>query len=97
MSFAELLEINKNNPVTPPSEQSFSKSKECQVLNKMDRLLESALNDLSSSCEDNDDVYPSPPKMMKSSSFEFKNLNENNQPLLHTVSFYRKQQQQNNV
>lgn len=94
MSLSELLEMNKNNPTTPPSDISFSKSKECQVLNKMDKLLESALNDVSSECyEDSADDYASPPKIMKSSSFEYKSKESVGHSLLHTVSFYRKQQQ----
>ncbi|KAK6616848.1 hypothetical protein RUM43_014989 [Polyplax serrata] len=94
MSLSELLEMNKNNPTTPPSDISFSKSKECQVLDKMDKLLESALNEVSSECyEDSGDDYASPPKIMKSSSFEFKRKESVGHSLLHTVSFYRKQQQ----
>lgn len=94
MSLTDLLEMNKNNPITPPSDLSFSKSKECEVLNKMDKLLESALNDLPSETEDElEENFPSPPKIVKSSSFEYKSNSSNDQPLLHTVSFYRKQQQ----
>lgn len=86
MSLGEIIEANRKNPLTPPSNYS-----ECQVLNDMDNLLDEALGDISSSDEDS----PTPPKMLKSTSFEYKSNPEggSSNQLIHTVSFYRKQQQ----
>ena len=90
MSFGDILEASKNNTLSPPNNHSLE-SNECRVLNQMDDLLDEALDDISSSDEDSS----TPPKMLKSTSFEYKSNPDDHgsNQLIHTVSFYRKQQQ----
>lgn len=93
MSFGDILEASRNNPVTPPRA-----TQESAVLHEMDQLLDAALGDVTSS----DDEGPTPPKLASlaaatsSSSFEFERGTPKKEsattPLVHTVSFYRKQQ-----
>lgn len=95
MSFSDILAAKKDDPPSS-KENSFNLDMgEKQVLSKMDEFLDNALDELSSTVEyeDDDDYAPSPPKISKSASFEYKANNEESNPLVHTVSFYRKQQQ----
>ncbi|KAL0276644.1 UNVERIFIED_CONTAM: hypothetical protein PYX00_004173 [Menopon gallinae] len=95
MSFSDILAAKKDDPPSSKENSFTSEMRESQVLSKIDEFLDNALDELSSTTEyeGDDECAPSPPKISKSTSFEYRGPSEESNALVHTVSFYRKQQQ----